>query len=167
MTLLFILLPVLVVAGAFMWLKPSPRDQFLTKLRSEAIGAGFRMGSLSVPETSVYGRVKGQRVMVTLYQRSLHLDDTKQQRFVVQRTTGDHGAFLPEGWSWVDRTAMETQDYQRLGDFLEKLPPSVSLVGLSADAASLSWDERDPDIELEHLKAWLVSLAKQFHRTAI
>ena len=67
------ILAVLLLVGSFMWLKPSPRDQFLAKLRSRALAQGFSLGSLRVPDTSAHGRVNQRFQIVTLYQLPVQL----------------------------------------------------------------------------------------------
>ncbi|WP_320822559.1 hypothetical protein [Reinekea sp.] len=154
------ILAILFIIGSFMWLKPSPRDQFLAKLRSRALTQGFRLGSLRVPDTSDYGRVKARFQMVTLYTLPLQLAAGPSARFTVLRTTGEAGTYLPEGWAWDEREGLSETQYEQLHRVLTSLPVSIQLISLSSDSIGLNWDERDPDMSFERLKAILVDVAQ-------
>lgn len=167
MSYLFFILPVLVVVGAFMWLKPSPRDQRLAKLRADALINGFRITSLKVNDNSEQGRISGLKQIVTLYELSLVLVKENSSRFVVQRTTGESGAFLPEGWAWDDRQNLNDQHYQALAAILRGLPESIQLLALRSDTVGLSWNEADAGVSYDTLKEPLIDCAKAFHRQAL
>lgn len=146
------LLPVLIVVGAFMWMKPSRRDQYLAKLRASAIGHGFKLGSLRVPDLTEFGRVNEKYQIVTLYQKTIVVADKEvHPTLTVLRTSGQSGAFLPDGWQWERRNGLSDQQYQELSDLLELLPLSVNTLDVSRETLGLSWDERDDDITFEQL----------------
>jgi hypothetical protein len=167
MTALFIIIPILIVAGAFLWMRPSPRDQQLAKLRSAALVNGLRIGSLKVPDTSEYGRVNAKNVIVTIYQLSLELLEAKTSSFVVLRTSGEAGAYLPNGWAWEQRDCILEGQYSLLSDLLENLPMSVTAVCLDNEHASLSWDEFDETVTFDDIKTWLGSVAVGFNRKLV
>lgn len=164
---LILILPILVVAGAFMWLKPSKREQELAKLRSNALVRGLRIGSLKVPDLSEYGRINQKQEIVTIYQKSLREPRDETSRFTVVRTTGESGAYLPDEWAWHQRHLLDEAQYGVLADWLRKLPESVTVVALARDSVALSWDERDPGVSFDTLEGWLDELAGLFHRQAM
>lgn len=165
---LIFILPILVIAGAFMWLRPSKRDQALARLRSDALVRGFRIGSMKVPDLSEYGRTQQKKEIVTIYQkRLLALPHDDGPGFTVLRTTGESGAYLPDGWAWHQRHLMTDSLYDVLASQLVKFPESVTLVSLSSDSIALSWDERDPQVSFEKLDAWLQELATAFQRQGL
>lgn len=163
----FVILPILVVAGAFMWLRPSQRDQYLAKLRSDALINGLKISSLKVPDTSEYGRVENLKAIVTLYEQTLEFDERALCRFTVIRTTGEAGVYLPEGWLWQERQALNDNQYDYIAKWLVALPTSVSAVHLDASSVGVSWDEKDPEISFQRLKDWLNQLSEQFNRKVI
>lgn len=150
-----------------MWLQPSKRDQRLASLRSDALVSGFRIGSIKVPDLSEHGRVNKKNEIVTVYQKSLQLDEDQKQRFTVVRTTGESGAYLPDGWAWYLRTEMEEADCQRVANCLEGVPSAVSVLSLDADTVGLSWDERSENVTFEKIAQWLTNTAEEYNRTII
>lgn len=160
MTAIIAGLAALLVMGAFLWLKPSPRDQYLSKLRSEALVQGFRIGSLRIPDTSEYGRVHTSYIIVTLYQLTTVIHESSESNFSVTRTTGESGAYLPDGWQWISRNKVTDQQYGQLRDFLTKLPVSVQLVTSDQQSVGLSWDEKDANVSFDQIKTWLQAVAK-------
>lgn len=164
MTALFIIVPILIVAGAFMWLKPSKRDQHLAKLRADALASGLKISSLKIPDTTEYGRVKQLNRIVTLYEMPLRLDKQRLSRFTLIRTSADSGVFLPEGWAWHERNELSEADYDFLHSWLAQLPAGVEAVHLGADSVGLSWDEFDTDISFDHLGQWQQHIARHFQR---
>jgi len=156
----FPILAILLIVGSFMWLKPSPRDQFLAKLRSSALTHGFRLGSLRVPDTSAYGRVKQRFQIVTLYQIPLQLVVGPSCQFTFLRTTGEAGPYLPEGWAWDEREGLSESQYEQLNRVLTSLPAAIQLISLSSGSIGLNWDERDLEMSFERLKAVLLEVAQ-------
>lgn len=152
-------LSILVVAGAFMWLQPSARDKYLARLRSEAITSGFLIGSIRLPDTSEYGRVKSLYRIETLYQLSIELIDDDNVAFTVVRTSGESGAFLPDGWTWEHRASMNQSVYQAVSALLVNLPLSVEAVVVKKDTVGLVWDEKSPELTLDWIKTKLTAVA--------
>lgn len=167
MSFLFFIVPVLIVAGAFLWLKPSPRDQYLAKLRSNALVQGFRISSLKVPDLSEFGRVNDKKEIVTLYEKGLQLEKDSLPRFTVLRTTGESGVFLPDGWAWDIRTNLQDEHYRVIASTIAILPSSVSLLSLMGAAVAVSWDEKDQEVTFDLLNEILAKLAQQFGRITI
>lgn len=159
MGILIVLLPLLIVMGAFMWLRPSRSDQRLAQLRNTAINQGFRLGSLKVSDTSEEGRVRGKKSIVTLYQLSVELIKDDRLFLTVLRSSGESGAYLPEGWVWDHREGMTEHQYEQLHSLLASLPENVRVFNVSQGLIGLSWDELDPNPEYDQFKLWLTELA--------
>jgi len=140
-TNLIFLFAILTVAGAFMWLKPSPYDRRLSRVRSAALSEGMKLYSLKVPDTSVDGRVGEKHELQTLY-RLLHTFPKEQApSFTVLRTTGVSSAFLPDGWIWADDKRATDAQMNALVDFLKDLPEQYRVVDAQVDGVGVSWDE--------------------------
>lgn len=167
MTAFFVIIPILIVAGAFMWMRPSQRDQHLAKLRSEALASGLKISSLKVPDTSEYGRVKNLKRIITVYEQPLALDKNALKRFTIIRTTADSGVYLPAGWTWDERIELDEADYQFLAGWIADLPASIEAVHLGADSVGVSWDEFDKSIQFADLTAWQNAIATNFNRQSI
>ena len=165
--LLAVILPILVVAGAFMWMQPSKRDQHLAKMRSEALVNGFRIDSLRVPDTSEFGRVNQKHQIVTLYQRSTEIESSSHLDVTIMRTSGEHGAYLPKGWMWDARSGVSESQTQQLAEFVLTLPESVTVLRIARDSIGVSWDEKDPGIDFKQLKEWLGVIAGIFNKVVI
>lgn len=163
---LAILLPVLVVVGAFTWMQPSKRDQQLAKMRSEALVAGFQISSLKVLDLTEHGRINKLKRIVTVYQKPLAAEKNDDPiRFTAVRTTGESGVYLPEGWAWELRENLTEADYRQLSILLNEMPDSVEVLNLDRTSVSISWDEKDSEISFSRLSDWLNATANSFKRT--
>lgn len=158
MTALIVIAAVLTLAGAFMWLKPSPRDRHLNQLRSQAIADGFKLQSVRLPDTSVEGRIDESHVMETLYRLIHHFDKDKAPFFTVQRTSGVSSAFLPEGWKWADKHRPSEAVTSALSAFLTELPADYFVVDARPDGVGLAWEERGDVSELPAIRETLERL---------
>jgi len=157
---LIIIAAVLTLAGAFMWLKPSPRDRHLNRLRSKALAEGFKLQSVRLSDTSVEGRVNDAHVLQTLYQLKHDFDKETPPYFTVQRTTGVSSAFLPDGWKWADKHRPPEAVTERLSDFLTQLPERYFVVDARPDGVGLAWEERGGVDELPAIRETLERLIK-------
>lgn len=153
-------LSILVVAGAFMWMQPSKRDKHLAQLRSGALTQGFLIGSVKLPDTSENGRVNNRFNIQTIYQIALKMDTENQLEFTAMRTSGESGIYLPDGWSWYKRSNLSEPLYSSVSAFLLSLPDSVTALVVSKASVGLVWDERDPELNLDKIKAMLHAVAQ-------
>lgn len=152
---------ILVVAGAFMWLKPSPRDRHLNNLRTAALAAGFKLDSIRIPDTSIAGRLADKKSLITLYRLLHRFDKNKAPRFTLQRTTGVSSAFLPDGWKWADEHRPAEEVTQVLHDMLLTLPEAYLVVDAQPDGVGLVWDERSDASALPAIRETLERLIAQ------
>lgn len=157
---LLVIAAILVLAGAFLWLKPSPRDRHLNTLRTKAMTEGFKLQSIRLPDTSVSGRLDERKELRTLYRLLHHFDKSHAPFFTVVRTTGVANAFLPEGWTWTDSNRPPEGVQERLTAFLERLPENVTAIDARPDGVGLVWDERGAAGELPILRETLEELVK-------
>jgi len=98
--------------------------------------------------------------MVTLYSLPLQLAAGPSCRFTVLRTSGEAGTYLPEGWAWDERQGLSETQYEQLHRVLTSLPASIQLISLSSGSISLNWDEKDPEMSFERMRAMLVDVAQ-------
>jgi hypothetical protein len=152
---------VLVIVGAFMWIKPSPRDQHLNLLRSKAIQEGFKLDSIRVPDTSIEGRLAEKSSLITLYRLLHRFEKGKAPRFTVQRTTGVSNAFLPDGWKWADTHRPSESVTPILHDMLVSFPERYLVIDAQPDGVGLVWDERDDASALPAIRETLERLISQ------
>lgn len=155
----------LLVIGAFLWLKPSKRDQHLAHLRTRAITQGFLISSVKLPDTSEHGRVNQLHRIETLYRLSLEIDTDVEQvaqqalRFTVQRTSGESGIYLPESWVWQERHNIDHSLYAIIAEYLAQLPEDISAVLVSQAFVGLVWSENTQRIDLPNILEQLQQLA--------
>ncbi|TXR53431.1 hypothetical protein [Reinekea thalattae] len=165
MDLLIAICSSLLVIGAFLWLKPSKRDQHLAQLRSSAIAQGFLIGSIKLPDTSEYGRVNQRNSIETLYRLALEVDpqanDSPHDRlaFTILRTSGESGIYLPNGWAWQQRQNVTETHYQRLAQRLAKVPEEVTALVVNDAFVGLVWNENTKEVSLQQLAELLSQLA--------
>ncbi|WP_028669794.1 hypothetical protein [Saccharospirillum impatiens] len=152
---------ILILAGAFMWLKPSPRDRHLNTLRTAALSAGFKLDSIRIPDTSIEGRLAEKSTLITLYRQLHRFDKAKAPRFTVQRTTGVSSAFLPDGWKWADQYRPGEAVTQVLHDLLLTLPEAYLVLDAQPDGVGLVWDERADASALPAIRETLERLIAQ------
>ena len=164
MGLVIAILAMLLVLGSFLWMRPSPRDQFLSKLRSQALMSGFRISSLKLPDMSESGRINHHQEIITIYVKTLAVVKQTSIPYTVMRTTGEAGIYLPGGWDWHNRRDLSEPLMKSIGHFVASLPISVSVVTVDQSQASISWDEKDPSINFQRLSTWLSTAAGLINR---
>ncbi|MEP4548093.1 MAG: hypothetical protein ABJ000_18070 [Saccharospirillum sp.] len=152
---------ILILAGAFMWLKPSPRDRHLNTLRTAALSAGFKLDSIRIPDTSIEGRLAEKSSLITLYRLLHRFEKGKAPRFTVQRTTGVSSAFLPDGWKWADEHRPGETVTQDLHEVLVGLPDQYLVLDAQPDGVGLVWDERGNASALPAIRETLERLIAQ------
>lgn len=164
MGLVVVAFSILVLVGAFTWLKPSANSQRLASMRSSALKQGFKLSSIKLPDLSEYGRVKSRQLLKTIYQKPVPERAPTSPLFAIQRTSGEAGAYLPPGWAWHRRANLAITDSKKIAQLASTLPSSVSFVMLEIDAVSLSWDELAEDLSLDEVSEWLRHIADDFSR---
>ncbi len=167
MAALIAFLATILLAGGFLWMKPSPREQRLAKLRAEAYKYNLLVTSIKVADTSEFGRVNDRHCIETLYQIPLVLNTENPNAFVVLRTTGEAGLYLPDGWQWEESVALTDEQLGLFSQYLAELPSSITLIALRNDSVGLTWDEKDPAVTFDVMKSWLIKFAKVVDRAPV
>ncbi len=105
----------LVVFGSIMWLKPSPRDQRLAKLRMDAIKRQLKVSQFTFKPDSAKTGVR-DNIMATSYtllNPSVKGKAELKYRIVGQAAWDNEG--LPEGFYWHDKgTAAEAAAFSEV-----------------------------------------------------
>lgn len=148
----------LLMIGAFLWVKPSPRDKHLAMLRASALREGLKVHTITLDDTSEYGRVQAKRRMLAVYCLPHQFEKHSNMAFTVLRTTGESGAFLPQGWKWANHRRTPETVRAALADFIEGLPESYLALEVRMNSVGFVWDERGSADELPRLKERLTQL---------
>lgn len=134
------------LVGPILFLKPSPRQQHLVKLRALApkFGLKIHMAQLGGEERAVY-----QLPWPVGNMRFAGPD------WVLERKPYIHEIHLCQYWYWVDHRSPEPEVSQILTQQLPLLPESIN--GVAADRKGLScyWDERGGFATQEVMATWL------------
>ncbi|MHA7878192.1 MAG: hypothetical protein ACX931_00240 [Saccharospirillum sp.] len=150
----------MVVIGAFMWVKPSPRDKHLAMLRAQALREGLKVHSIKLDDTSLDGRVEGKRLMLAVYCLPHAFDQTADMAFTVLRTSGVGGAFLPDGWKWASHRRAPEPYRADLTAFIETLPEAYLALEVRMNSVGVVWNERGDVDELPRMKERLSQLIR-------
>lgn len=148
----------LLMIGAFMWVKPSPRDKHLAMLRAQALKEGLKVHTIKLDDTSEFGRVEGKQLMLAVYCLPHLFEKNSGMAFTVLRTTGVGGAFLPDGWKWSNHRRAPDWAKAALCAYLESLPDSWLALEVRMNSVGAVWDERGSADELPRLKERLTQL---------
>lgn len=138
-----ILASILVIVGAVLWVKPSPRERRLAQLRQQALMDGFKVQQRRVPDLSIEGRVNGQETHLTFYRK--YCKSNFDQIYNILRTTGESGIHLPVGWIWEENLRLPENKRSPVQHLLSELPESVLGIELAPDYVGVAWDERSKD----------------------
>ena len=148
----------LLMIGAFLWVKPSPRDKHLAMLRAQALNEGLKVHTIKLDDTSEYGRVEAKRLMLAVYCQPHQFEKNSGMAFTVLRTTGESGAFLPGYWKWANHRRAPEAVRAALAEFIETLPTSYIALEVRMNSVGIVWDERGSPDELPRLKERLTQL---------
>ncbi|NVK02484.1 MAG: hypothetical protein HWE12_13140 [Oceanospirillaceae bacterium] len=151
-----IVLIMMSLIGSMMWVMPTPRQRFQSKLRLDARKLGFQvsLGKLSLPRAK--GETEGEELNRPLYRYGrTGLDRKERDQFVgwtVARieTLAQDG--LPPGWSWVrgEHTLAQAR-LQQLSEWLVSLPKEVDAVESDSLHLCLYWREPERPGALDEL----------------
>ena len=141
---LIIAISIALVVGGMAWVRPSPRQSFLAKLRMQALQQGYKVAQIRVSDTTVLGRVNDESIAVIVYR--LFLSEAQQlplaQGGLILRTSGESGIYLPDGWTWADKKPLSREFIEPLCAFIAALLPSVTGIELNDKSIGLIWNER-------------------------
>lgn len=141
-----IVLIMMSLIGSMMWVMPTPRQRFQSKLRLDARKHGFQvsLGKLSLPRAE--GEMEAEELNTPLYRLNrTGLERKERDQFVgwaVARMTAIGRDGLPEGWSWVrGEGALPAERLKQLADWLQALPKEVDAVESDSLHLCLYWRE--------------------------
>ena len=151
-----IVLIVVSLIGSMMWVMPSPRQRFQSKLRLNARKFGFNVSLAHIKFPRAQGEIEGEVRHLPVYRKvrtNLHKkarqgwQDWSVCRVISQAKTG-----LPEGWSWIKgEFEIKAPKCEQLSAWLETLPREVVAVESTNLHLSLYWTEPDIPGGLETL----------------
>lgn len=147
--------------GAWMWARPTMGDRRRGAVRNAAMQLGLGLTTLSVPDLTIDGRVRGSDRLVTAYRRRDQAPGVPC--FMALRTSGECGRRLPPGWQWQEGVpgSLPAGVDSSLPAFLRGLPAWVEAVGYTPAGWVLVFDERDPD-QLSAVTEYLEELRALF-----
>ena len=151
-----IVLIMLSLIGSMMWVMPSPRQRFQSKLRLDARKLGFQvqLSRLEIPRAK--GEMESEVINMPAY-RMLRgkLDRSSKEQWVewmVARVDAMAADGLPEGWSWAKgERALSVQKLNVLSTWLKQLPKEVVAVESTAIHLTLYWREPEEAGALDEL----------------
>jgi len=151
-----IVLIMLSLLGSMMWVMPTPRQRFQSKLRMDARKLGFQvqLSRLEIPRAK--GEMESEVVNMPAY-RMLRgkLDRSEKEHWVewmVARVDAMAADGLPNGWSWVKgERSLSSAKLNALCDWLNQLPKEVVSVESTAIHLTLYWREPDRAGALDEL----------------
>jgi hypothetical protein len=164
MVWIVVLLSVAMVMGGIAYAQPTPRQKIIAKLRTKAIQSGFKISEIKVSDTSVEGRINQDKMTATVYRKLLTNEDVLNlsKTILIQRTSGENGIYLPEGWAWESGERLTQQQVEPLHEFILALTDNFSGIELSKMSLGLLWNERG---EFDDCTALIKSLHSRISET--
>lgn len=145
-----IVLIMMSLIGSMMWVMPSPRQRFQSRLRLEARKFGFNvnLAQLNLPRAT--GEVEPEKRNMPAYRMlRANLDRRERDAWIdwgVCRVNSQATTGLNAGWSWMQGEGrLDAGRLARLNAWLAGLPPEVEAVESTALQLSFYW--REPEAE--------------------
>ncbi|MCJ8313720.1 MAG: hypothetical protein HRU38_15775 [Saccharospirillaceae bacterium] len=138
------------IIGSFSYMKPTPKQKREAKIRMKAIHLGLRIKQLDMPDLSVTGRVNNTKAPLLFFQLQVPAKVGAEKRielenrWIIQRTTGESGIYLQEGWAWNLRSTEKTV-IEFLEEFLKTQNEHIQAIEVNKYYVAISWDERPND----------------------
>lgn len=152
-----IVLIMMSLIGSMMWVMPTPRQRFQSKLRLDARKYGFQvqLSHLTLPRAK--GEVEPETVSIPAYRllRGDSVDRKERDLWIewkVARVEALANEGLPKGWAWIkgERT-LSNRQLTWLSSALEAFPEEVVAVESSALHIMLYWREPEREGALDEL----------------
>ena len=151
------------IIGSFSYMKPTPKQKREAKIRMKAIHLGLRIKQLNMPDLSITGRVNKTKAPLVFFQLHVPAKVGAEKRieitnkWIIQRTTGESGIYLKEGWDWNLRST-ENKVVTFLDDFLKTQNEHIQAIEVNSYYVAISWNERPNDEYIEVLMKDLETL---------
>lgn len=148
---------ILSAVGSLLWAVPSKSDRRRADMRSHAMQSGLSVITLTIPDTSIRGRIERRQRLVTAYKkRAPGAGRAVLPELLVLRTEGEHGYGLPEGWVWREADfRLRGHQLQLLLDALEDLPDWVECFAVLPDGVAMAIEEYKGEVRVDELAALL------------
>jgi len=153
------------IIGSFSYIKPTPKQKREAKIRMRAIELGLKIKQLDMPNLSIEGRVNKTKAPLVFFQ--LHVPpkvgaDKRteiENTWIIQRTTGESGIYLADGWTWNQRST-NNDVVTFLEGFLNTQGEHIRAIDVNKYYVAISWNERPNNEYIETLKEDLEKLMK-------
>ncbi len=151
-----IVLIMLSLVGSMMWVMPSPRQRFQSKLRLEARKYGFNVSLAQLVFPRATGEVEPEKRNLPVY-RMLRNNLEKAERndwqeWAVARVVSQSNTGLPTGWSWIrGEFEFKSPKLEHIAEWVEALPDEIVAVESNGLQLSLYWTEPGSPGALEGL----------------
>jgi len=138
------------IIGSFSYMKPTPKQKREAKVRMKAIHMGLRIKQLNMPDLSITGRVNQTKTPLVFFQLHVPAKVGAQKRieiekkWIIQRTTGESGIYLKDGWAWNLRSTDSTV-VEFLEGFLDTQNEHIQAIEVNKYYVAISWNERPND----------------------
>ncbi|BCE02714.1 hypothetical protein [Marinicellulosiphila megalodicopiae] len=138
------------IIGSFAYIKPTPRQKRQSSIRMKAINSGLKVKQLMVDDLSINGRVNKKTIPNIFFQ--LHLEEKQkiEHTWFIQRTTGESGIHLPDGWTWKNKN-FDADIPQFLKVFLTKQSLDINAIEVHRKYVAISWNEKTNEQYIETL----------------
>lgn len=142
--IIIVILAIAMMLGPILLLQPNKMQRRLASLRQTAAEKGLQVRML-----------KRDAEVVAAYQLPWSIARRKRQKWMLKRTSYEHGLHIAGFWQWLDHNRPSPQFEQILAEALPELPSSV--VGIEADSYGIAvlWLEQGGEERLNNLIAWL------------
>lgn len=156
-TWLIFVLVALSVFGSIVWIKPSPRQQEMARLRQQALGLGIR-----VQLSKFKGDPKTCGVQEEIECVSYCKDDNKIKKdgpvWCVGKGKGWDQQGLPDGWYWYNMPVLTDDFLSRLNLLISSLPDNAVGIERSQGRRHIYWHEKGGDQALQQINQGLDDL---------
>lgn len=166
MSWLIIVFIVLSLIGSIAWVKPTPRQKFLAKLRLDARALGFNCRLVHITSPRPKGELEGQKQSIMAYRLFRESQGFEQQEegfawsiFSIESLATEG---LPEGWSWnKGEGKLPAVSLSALTAVIEALPEGVASLDATSGYVTAYWNEKGDLDDLKVIKTQLMNLMEQ------
>ena len=151
--------------GSIMWIRPSPREHLLSKIRLHARQLGFTVQIAHLETPRGKGQLEPEKIRVPAYRilrNELSRDERDQwtswQIFRIENVANQG---LPKGWSWKrGECQLSSSACAQIAALIQALPPEVVALESSPVHFSVYWRESGGPEQLDAIHAALQPILK-------
>ncbi|MBV1882579.1 MAG: hypothetical protein KUG82_13155 [Pseudomonadales bacterium] len=170
MEYVIILLVISMMVGPILWLRPTPRERHISKLRTQAMSAGMSVTCPGVKrfkwaETNVLIEAnRFVRYTLTFDDSQLSADDFRGSN--AASFNGTYFRWIYKGneeWQWHEVSGNKLDKIPELRALFEEIKGSslgVVAIQLSYKSCSVYWHERGDETSVEQIKQYLQTLSQ-------